>query len=105
MSHELRTPLNAVIGFSDMLMSESFRPLGNARSKEYVTDINHSGVHLLSLINDILDLARIDAGDTGLDEIVADPAEIISECLRMVGPQATTRRRFIWWTSGRRTLP
>ncbi len=88
MSHELRTPLNAVIGFSDMLMSESFGPLGNPRNKEYVTDINHSGVHLLSLINDILDLARIDAGDTRLEEIVTDPAEIISECLRMVGPQA-----------------
>jgi signal transduction histidine kinase len=61
-SHELRTPLNAVIGFSDVLEKQMFGPLGNARYHEYVGDIRNSGQHLLSLINDLLDLNRLDAG-------------------------------------------
>jgi two-component system, cell cycle sensor histidine kinase PleC len=58
MSHELRTPLNAIIGFSDLLMSEAFGPLGSAKYQEYAADINNSGSHLLQLINYILDLSR-----------------------------------------------
>ena len=92
MSHELRTPLNAVIGFSEMLQAESFGPLGDARNKSYVKDINASGVHLLALINDILDIARIDAGDTRLAEIVTDPAVIITDCLRMMSTQIARAR-------------
>ena len=88
MSHELRTPLNAVIGFSDMMQSETFGPLGSDRNKEYVKDIHASGVHLLKLINDILDLARIDAGEGRLHEEIVDPEEIVTDCLRMVTPQA-----------------
>lgn len=61
MSHELRTPLNSIIGFSDVLRSEMFGPL-NDKQKEYATDINESGVHLLALINDVLDLAKVEAG-------------------------------------------
>src|SRR5258706_15358974 len=61
MAHELRTPLNAVIGFSDALKEEYFGPL-NEKQAEYVGDINSSGQHLLSLINDILDLSKIEAG-------------------------------------------
>ena len=66
MSHELRTPLNAVIGFSDVLKEEYFGPL-NDKQREYVRDINDSGQHLLSLINDILDLSKIEAGRMDLD--------------------------------------
>jgi signal transduction histidine kinase len=89
MSHELRTPLNAVIGFSDMMQSETFGPLGSDRNREYVRDIHASGVHLLKLINDVLDLARIDAGEGRLHEEIVDPQEIATDCLRMVTPQAT----------------
>jgi signal transduction histidine kinase len=87
MSHELRTPLNAVIGFSDMMQSETSGPLGG-RNKEYARDIHASGVHLLKLINDILDLARTDAGQGRLQEEIVDPEEIATDCLRMVTPQA-----------------
>jgi len=66
MSHELRTPLNAVIGFSEVLLDELFGPL-NAKQREYVDDILDSGKHLLSLINDILDLSKIEAGKMELD--------------------------------------
>jgi signal transduction histidine kinase len=66
MSHELRTPLNAVIGFSDVLKEQYFGEL-NAKQQEYVKDINESGQHLLSLINDILDLSKIEAGHMDLD--------------------------------------
>src|SRR5665213_3316373 len=62
MSHELRTPLNAIIGFSDLMRSQLLGPLGSPRYREYVDDIHSSGLHLLSLINDVLDLSRLDAG-------------------------------------------
>jgi signal transduction histidine kinase len=62
MSHELRTPLNAIIGFSEILKTEAFGPLGMPRYIEYAADIHHSGQHLLSLVNDILDLSKIEAG-------------------------------------------
>ena len=68
MSHELRTPLNAVIGFSDVLLAELYGPLGAERTKEYAQDIRDSGMHLLSLINDVLDLSRLDAQQGVLDD-------------------------------------
>jgi signal transduction histidine kinase len=88
MSHELRTPLNAVIGFSEVLSMETFGPLGNKRYLDYTKDIHGSGVHLLALINDILDLSRIDAGEGVLEETDADLAELIEQSLRMVAAQA-----------------
>ena len=63
MSHELRTPLNAIIGFSEMMTGELFGPLGSEKNKEYANDIHTSSMHLLSLINEILDLSRIKAGE------------------------------------------
>jgi signal transduction histidine kinase len=87
MSHELRTPLNAVIGFSEVLAGEVFGPLGSQRYRGYANDIHSSGRHLLALINDILDLSRIDAGDARLDEEEVDLRDVIADCLRMVdGP-------------------
>ena len=87
MSHELRTPLNAIIGFSDTMMLEVFGPLSE-RYKSYAGDIRTSGAHLLALINDVLDLSRLDAGHADLHEEEFDPAELIAESLRMVMGQA-----------------
>lgn len=85
MSHELRTPLNAVIGFSDLLKAQYFGPL-NTKQSEYVRDINASGQHLLSLINDILDLAKVEAGrmelmltDSRIDTLVESCRALVSE--------------------------
>jgi signal transduction histidine kinase len=90
-SHELRTPLNAIIGFSEMLSSELFGPLGD-KNKAYITDIHGSGRHLLALINEILDLVRIDAGELALDETVLDLDQLVDEAMRMVAPQAGAGR-------------
>lgn len=88
LSHELRTPLNAVIGFSEILMMEFWGPLGDVRYKDYANDIHVAGKHLLSLINEVLDLSKIDAGRFELhDELVALP-EIARQCLSLVGERA-----------------
>jgi signal transduction histidine kinase len=88
MSHELRTPLNAVIGFSEIMAAETFGPLGHKRYMGYAEDIRASGAHLLSLINDILDLSRLDGGQTELDEEELDLTTVIGETARMVEGQA-----------------
>ena len=80
MSHELRTPLNAVIGFSEVLELELFGSLGSVRNREYVRDIRESGQHLLSMINDILDMAKIDAGKMELHESTIELAHVINGC-------------------------
>jgi signal transduction histidine kinase len=89
MSHELRTPLNAIIGFSEILATELFGPIGSARYREYAHDVKDSGSHLLSLINDILDFSKVDAGHLQLDEEPVDLGRVIEESLRMVQQQAT----------------
>ncbi len=91
MSHELRTPLNAVIGFADVLTMEIYGPLGSPRYAEYIRDIRASGAHLLALINDILDLSRLDAGNAELLEEDADLANLIDAALRMVQSQAAEK--------------
>jgi len=88
MSHELRTPLNAIIGFSEMMTTQLFGPLGNHRYWTYATDIHESGTHLLSLINDILDLSQLDARKTELFEQSASFAAIVADARRMVEKQA-----------------
>ena len=90
MSHELRTPLNAIIGFSELLACETFGPLGNKRYKGYSEDIHKSGAHLLSLINDILDVSRLEANKAELKESVVDLPWLVSETLRMVDNLAQT---------------
>jgi PAS domain S-box-containing protein len=89
MSHELRTPLNAIIGFSDMMGSEMFGQLGHSKYLEYVRDIHSSGSHLLALINDVLDMSKIEAGRMDLDEGVVNLAAIVESCLAMVQWRAT----------------
>jgi len=88
MSHELRTPLNAVLGFSEAMQQEMFGPLGSPRYKEYLGNIHDSGSHLLSLINDILDIARYDAGRGELQEETFDPATQIADTIKMMSAQA-----------------
>src|SRR5207302_6838990 len=61
-SHEIRTPLNAIIGFSEVMMDERFGPVGNERYRQYLKDIHASGGHLISLLNDLVDLSKIEAG-------------------------------------------
>jgi signal transduction histidine kinase len=87
MSHELRTPLNAVIGFSDVLKEQYFGPL-NEKQTEYVKDINSSGQHLLSLITDILDLSKIEAGKMELDAAAFDVGASIESALTLVRERA-----------------
>jgi signal transduction histidine kinase len=88
MSHELRTPLNAIIGFSDIMKGELFGPVGAAKYKQYLADIHRSGSHLLQLINDILDIAKIEVGQQPLNEQIVDLAGTLKQCGQLVEPQA-----------------
>ena len=88
MSHELRTPLNAIIGFSELLMSDAASVFSDERRAEYQRDINSSGKHLLSVINDILDISRIEAGKVSMEEEDVALAELIDTALRMTRPKA-----------------
>lgn len=88
MSHELRTPLNAINGFSEILSSELYGPLGDARYIEYANDILMSGKHLLDMINDILDMAKIEAGKMGIEVRRIDPIEPVDTAIRMMRQRA-----------------
>ncbi|MCH8861592.1 MAG: response regulator [Proteobacteria bacterium] len=90
MSHELRTPLNAIIGFSDMMSHERLGPIGTPRYLEYASDIGDSAKHLLNIISDILDLARIEEGRLSLDEGEIDIRETMLQIERMMQPEAVT---------------
>ena len=77
MGHELRTPLNAIICFSEIIKDEIFGPVGSVRYREYMHDINHSGHHLLDLVNDLLDIARIEVGEAEFeDQVLAVPEQV-----------------------------
>src|SRR3954468_21335234 len=84
MSHELRTPLNAILGFSEVMKSEIFGAHAVPTYKEYSEDIHSSGVHLLNLINEILDLSRIEAGRYELNEEAVDLALVVADCHRLL---------------------
>ncbi|MCB1475942.1 MAG: PAS domain-containing protein [Rhodobiaceae bacterium] len=88
MSHELRTPLNAIIGFSEIMQSGAFGPLGSGRYEEYCRDIRTSGQYLLDVINDVLDMSRIEAGRMVLDCCKVDVSEIADECVRINAQRA-----------------
>ncbi|MEE9210520.1 MAG: PAS domain-containing sensor histidine kinase [Kiloniellales bacterium] len=88
MSHELRTPLNAIIGFAELIGAECFGPLGDAKYRDYVQDISASGKHLLALINDILDLSKIESGRMELREENIDVTDTVRSCLRFMGERA-----------------
>jgi protein-histidine pros-kinase len=91
MSHELRTPLNGIIGFSELLVDEKPGPL-NPKQKEFLGDVLASGRHLLQLINDILDLSKIEAGHMSLSPVAFDPAKAVAEVCAIVGPTGRKRR-------------
>jgi PAS domain S-box-containing protein len=103
-SHEIRTPLNAIIGFSEVMMEERFGPVGNERYREYLKDIHTSGGHLLSLVNDLLDLSKIEAGKLELSFASVSLNALTQQCVAIMQPQAN-RERIIIRTSLPSTVP
>ena len=87
-SHELRTPLNAIIGFSELMEKEVLGPLGRSEYKDYASDIRESGRHLLDLINDILDLSKIESGKASLIEDIIEVPQIVGSSITMVKGRA-----------------
>jgi PAS domain S-box-containing protein len=94
-SHEIRTPLNAIIGFSDMMASERFGPIGHPRYIEYANDIGRSGRHVLDIVNDLLDISKIEAGEMEMDFVAVGLNETVSEAVSLVQPQANGQRVII----------
>lgn len=103
-SHEIRTPLNAIIGFSEVMMEERFGPIGNERYRDYLKDIHASGGHVLSLINDLLDLSKIEAGRLELSFTSVDLNDIVQSTVAIMQPQAN-RERVIIRSSLHQRLP
>jgi signal transduction histidine kinase len=103
-SHEIRTPLNAIIGFSEIMAQEKFGPIGNERYRQYLLDIQSSGQHLLSLVNDLLDLSKIEAGKLELDFAGVALNPLTQQCVAIMQPQAN-RERIIIRTSLSSKLP
>ena len=95
MSHELRTPLNAVNGFSEIMIAEMYGPLGDPRYKEYAGDIHNSGQHLLALINDILDMSKIEAGKMNLKFEPLNLEEVTEDAVRLVRNRAEAAGLFL----------
>ncbi|HUH49980.1 MAG TPA: ATP-binding protein, partial [Mycoplana sp.] len=94
-SHEIRTPLNAIIGFSDMMAGERFGPIGHPRYIEYANDIGRSGRYVLDIVNDLLDISKIEAGEMELDFTAVGLNATISEAVSLVQPQANSQRVII----------
>ena len=92
MSHELRTPLNAILGFSDIIANQSFGE-DNARYAEYARDIHASGAHLLSLINDLLDVAKIDSGKMEIEPAPVDPRRLVENVARLIAPRLAAKKQ------------
>lgn len=90
-SHELRTPLNSIIGFSQFMSQQLLGPVGNPQYLEYSRDILYSGEHLLNLINDILDITKIEAGETRIEESTFHIADLIEACMRIVRQRARSK--------------
>ena len=91
MSHELRTPLNAILGFSEVMKTEVFGPHAVPAYKEYSNDIHNSGQHLLNLINEILDLSRIEAGRYELSEEPVSLTNVVEDCHHLLTLRAKNR--------------
>jgi PAS domain S-box-containing protein len=91
-SHEIRTPLNAILGFAEVIMEERFGPIGNERYRDYLRDIHTSGAHVMSIVNDLLDLSKIEAGKLDLDFVSVDVNRTVTECVGIMQPQASQER-------------
>ena len=100
-SHELRTPLNAVIGFSEVMQQALFGPLGHPKYQEYARDIYASGAYLLEVINDILDMSKIEAGRMSLDVGNVDLADIVADSMKVVSQAAAERNITLDRATGR----
>ena len=94
-SHEIRTPLNAMTGFAEVIMAERFGPIGNERYREYIKDIHAAGTHLVSLLNDLLDLSRIETGQIELNFANVNLNELTQQCVGIMQPQANRARIII----------
>lgn len=94
-SHEIRTPLNAIIGFSELMMDEKFGPVGVDRYRDYLRDINRSGNLVLDLVNDLLDISKIEAGEQELSSEAVSLNETLAETVAMMQPQANRERVII----------
>ena len=94
-SHEIRTPLNAIIGFSEVMIEQRFGAIDNDRYRDYLRDIHTSGEHIMSLINDLLDLSKIEAGKLELTFDAVSAGGIIRECVALLQPQANSDRIII----------
>ena len=103
-SHEIRNPLNAIIGFSELMMEERFGAIGNDRYRQYLKDINSSGGHIMSLVNDLLDLSKIEAGRLELAFAGVALNDLIEQCVALMQPQAN-REGIILRTSLSPRLP
>ncbi|TRC89029.1 PAS domain S-box protein [Mesorhizobium sp. WSM4303] len=94
-SHEIRTPLNAIIGFSELMVDEKFGPVANDRYRDYLRDINRSGNHVLDLVNDLLDISKIEAGQQEMDYEAVSLNDTLGETVAMMQPQANRERVII----------
>lgn len=103
-SHEIRTPLNAIIGFSELMAEERFGPIGSPRYLDYAKDINRSGRHVLDLVNDLLDISKIEAGEQEMNFEAVALNDALSEAVALMQPQAN-RERVIIRSSFASTLP
>lgn len=104
MSHELRTPLNSIIGFSEIIKNQVFGPVGQEAYWEYARDIHDSGKSLLTVINNILDMARIEVGERHLNESLVDLQKIIPVCIQLMSPKMESKNLSINFDS-RKTYP
>jgi len=103
-SHEVRTPLNSILGFTELMLEERLGAIGNARYKSYVEDIHQSGLYALSLLDDLLDISKIDAGKFDLDFTAVDLPELVEDCVNSLQPLAK-RERILLRTSLAPNLP
>jgi PAS domain S-box-containing protein len=94
-SHEIRTPLNSIIGFAEVMTNERFGPIGNERYRQYLRDIHASGGHLMSLVNDLLDLSKIEAGKLDLTFVSVNLNDLVQQCVAIMQQQANDERVII----------
>jgi signal transduction histidine kinase len=94
-SHEIRTPLNAITGFAEVIIAERFGPIGNERYRDYLKDIHAAGMHLVSLLNDLLDLSKIETGQLDLSFANVSLNDLTQQCVGIMQPQASHARIII----------
>lgn len=94
-SHEIRTPLNAIIGFSEMMVEERFGPIGSPRYLEYANDIGNSGKHVLDIVNDLLDISKIEAGQVDMEFVAVSLNDHLAESVSLLQPMANSQRVII----------